>query len=133
MIPQPPWPTYGYPQFLWDEAKRITRSAIIDRIRLNGDFLTYTEVLVLTSRFIDFADPHNPLLANMLGQISNDEEAAGRGLLTAYVVRRDLNRPGNGYFELAAIHGRDAFDQTRCWTEEIRGLQKHWQNSTARP
>ena len=44
----------------------------------------------------------------MLGEISSEEDAAGRGMLTVLVVHRagDM-QPGPGFFELAKQLGRN--------------------------
>ena len=72
-------------------------------------------------------EPHSYALAAMLGEISADEDAAGRGMLTVIVVHRDGDmEPGPGFFELARELGRDTSDILRCWIEELKKVHKVW-------
>lgn len=130
MTPHRPWDTHGYPRALWDQAKAVIRDAIINQIRRGGGPLTYTKVLQVVRPVIDLQEPRNPIFWSALGQIAEDEDDAGRGLLSAYVVRRDLNLPGDLYFNLAARRGRDTSNRVRCWTQEIDQLQSVWRPAT---
>ena len=59
----------------------------------------------------------------MLGQISVEEDAAGRGMLSALVVHKHSDgQPGPGFYELADDRGRDTSDKVCCWVEEISRL-----------
>ena len=58
-------------------------------------------------------------LGAVLRDIAIAEDEAGRGLLTAVVVRsRGGALPGAGFFALAAGRGRDTADRRRCWEAE---------------
>lgn len=57
-------------------------------------------------------------LVPVLRALSEAEDDAGRGLLTAVVVRADTGRPGAGWFRLAAERGRDVRDPDAAWAEE---------------
>jgi hypothetical protein len=58
-----------------------------------------------------------------LRALSETEDDAGRGLLTAVVVRADTGRPGAGWFRLAADRGRDVTDEDACWRAERERLR----------
>ena len=62
-------------------------------------------------------------LAPVLRELSEAEDDAGRGLLTAVVVRDDTGRPGAGWFRLAAERGRDVEDPDAAWHAERARLQ----------
>lgn len=64
-------------------------------------------------------EPHDPRLAQMIGDISTEEDEAGRGMLSAVVVNKRDRRPGPGFFTLARSLGRDADDELTCWSEEL--------------
>ena len=71
-------------------------------------------------------------MAKMLGETSTDEDAAGRGLLTAVVVRKEDGRPGRGFFDkLARDRGRvfpDTESGRDCfWIEELERVYSSWQ------
>jgi len=63
-------------------------------------------------------------LVPLLRALSEAEDDAGRGLLTAVVVRADTGRPGQGWFRLAAQRGRDVDDPDRTWQDERARLQQ---------
>ena len=58
-------------------------------------------------------------LPSLLREISIDENAAGRGLLTSIVVRDDTGLPGGGFFKLATELGRATSDRGEVWREEV--------------
>ncbi len=51
-----------------------------------------------------------PEFHELLSTISTLEDEAGRGLLSAVVVRSKGELPGDGYFKLAELRGRDVSD-----------------------
>jgi hypothetical protein len=72
-------------------------------------------------------DAHDPRLFHMLGEISSDEDAAGRGMLTVVVVHKvgDM-QPGPGFFELAKRLGRNVSNIIECWVEELHKVHGVW-------
>jgi len=63
-------------------------------------------------------------LVPVLRALSEAEDDAGRGLLTAVVVRADTGRPGAGWFRLAESRGRAISDAERTWAEERALLRR---------
>jgi hypothetical protein len=63
-------------------------------------------------------------LVPLLRALSEAEHDAGRGLLTAVVVRSDTGRPGAGWYRLAAERGRDVGDAEDAWQAERARLQR---------
>jgi hypothetical protein len=63
-------------------------------------------------------------LVPALRALSVAEDEAGRGLLTAVVVRPDTGLPGAGWFRLAEERGRTATDPVAMWNEERERLHK---------
>jgi hypothetical protein len=63
-------------------------------------------------------------LVPALRALSEAEDDAGRGLLTAVVVRADTGRPGAGWFRLAAERGRDVSDEDAAWRAERERLRR---------
>ncbi|HTE52172.1 MAG TPA: hypothetical protein VK698_15065 [Kofleriaceae bacterium] len=65
----------------------------------------------------------------MLGEVSEMEDAQGRGMLSAIVVHKVGDQePGHGFFDLAAQLGRDIRDRLRCWTDEVKLAHDVWAN-----
>jgi hypothetical protein len=75
--------------------------------------------------------PNDAMLAGLLGEISTAEDEAGRGLLTALVVRQDTLRPGRGFFRMAARQGRDTSDPLACWERERERVYAAWAAAAA--
>ena len=63
-------------------------------------------------------------LVPVLRSLSVVEDEAGRGLLTAVVVRADTGLPGAGWFRLAHERGRTAVDDVAMWNDERARLQE---------
>ncbi len=116
---------YGYPAAAWQEAKEEATRAIIQEAR-GGSTIFYSE---LTKRIgaIGF-DPHDYAFHHLLGEISVEEDAAGRGMLSTLIVHKEDGMPGQGFFDLAHDLGRDVTDRIRCWSEETRTVLTHCQN-----
>ena len=117
---------YGIPVDTWDAAKEEACVAI-RAVASNRGLIFYSD---LVKRISSCAlEPYGEPLAKMLGEISTDEDAAGRGLLTAVVVRREDGRPGRGFFDKLARDrvfpdtesGRDRF-----WVNELEGVYSAW-------
>ena len=58
----------------------------------------------------------------MLREITAEEHAAGRGMLTALVVVQ----PGPGFFDLAGLLGKNTHDILRCWIKEVQRVYGYW-------
>lgn len=76
---------------------------------------------------------HDKRLFHMLGEISSEEDAAGRGMLTVVVVHKSGDmQPGPGFFELAQSLGRDTRDILKCWITELHKVHAFWSKSVER-
>ena len=70
---------------------------------------------------------HDPRLFHFLGEISAEDDEAGRGMLTVLVVHKHGDmQPGPGFFELAGALGRDITDILKCWVEELHSVHAVW-------
>ena len=65
-------------------------------------------------------------IASILDGISTVEHRSGRPLLSAVVIRKDTNIPGQGFFSLAKKLGLYNGDDTLYWVEELRHVHKYW-------
>jgi hypothetical protein len=75
-----------------------------------------------------YFDAHEHIYHLMLGQISSEEDAAGRGMLTALVVLKDSGMPGDGFWDLAKRLGRNVSDKIACWVQETEFVLSHCKN-----
>jgi hypothetical protein len=111
---------HGNPETDWRRAKDEARMAMVKRARL-GRTMTYTDLCNKIGA-ISF-DPHDPRLPHFLGEISREEDAEGRGMLTAVVVHKHDGQPGKGFFELARSLGRRVVSEEDAWIAEINKLR----------
>ena len=116
--------TFDVPKAQWEAAKAEAKEAMIERAKVRG-MIAYSD---LVPRIDALAmNAHDPRLFHLLGQISSEEDAAGRGMLTVIVVHKvgDM-QPGPGFFELAKSLGRDTRDPLKCWVDELHRVHAVW-------
>ncbi len=120
---------YGYSETEWERAKGETKAVLVDVAGTPDGFISYSE-LVARVTAIPF-DPRDPRLWYMLREISSEENAAGRGMLTAVVThaRGDM-MPGEGFFDLAKTLGYDPRDELVFWLEQVGIVRRHWSRGT---
>jgi hypothetical protein len=90
--------------------------------------VTYKEVATILGIHI----PGNYMgraIGQVLGEISEDEHAAGRPMLSA-IVRRDNGIPGKGFFTLARELGKlsatDTQGEIQFWQDELEKVFETW-------
>ena len=115
---------FGYDDSQWSLAKDQAKVAIAARARVRG-MIPYSD-LVSEIEAIQFA-PHDPRFFAFLGEISEEEDREGRGMMSALVVHKQGDmQPGPGFFELARKMGRDVSDILKCWVEEFKKVHSSW-------
>jgi hypothetical protein len=91
--------------------------------------ISYTDFMYQI-RSISFETPYDSRLPQFLAEISMEEAKAGRGMMTALIVRKnDDQRPGAGFFELAERLGYDVSDPEKFWIEEVNRVFASWQKN----
>ncbi len=115
---------YGYSLVDWKKAKKEMKKILIERAEVRG-MITYSELTEKVKTI--HLEPDSYALAAMLGEISTEEDAAERGMLSVIVVHRygDM-QPGSGFFELAEELGRDTNDILTCWVKELKKVHAYW-------
>ena len=117
---------YGFASPAWDAAKNEAKSILIEVARRKGR-IAYSELVAQISA-IDI-EAHDPRMFHLLGEISTEEEKAGRGMLTAIVVHKSGDmQPGPGFFKLAKSLGKDTSDTLACWVGEFNRVHDYWAN-----
>jgi hypothetical protein len=115
---------FGYPVAVWEVAREEMRRILIQVAR-SGSTIAYSDLVARVATI--GLDPQEPALAAMLGEISEAEDLAGRGMLTVLVVHKGGDmRPGPGFFDLAKRLGRDVTDLDRVWVEEFKKVTSRW-------
>ena len=107
----------------WEPAKREAFSVMSKIAELRG-LILYSN---LTKRIhsIQF-EPWESMFHYFLGEISSEENMAGRGMLTAVVVREKDMRPGGGFLKLAESLGRDIDLPEVFWQKELENVYRVW-------
>lgn len=115
---------YGFSPTEWAAAKREAQDLLIARARVRG-MMPYSE-LAKKIKAVQL-EAHDQRLFHLLGELSEEEDASGRGMLSAIVVHKTGDmEPGPGFFELAKRLGRNTSDRTKCWVEEIKKVYASW-------
>lgn len=87
-------------QAIYDELRKVARE---QRTTTYGDIAPLAQ--------LDMENPyHRTEIARLLGEISTHEHELGRPLLSAVVIGKDTNIPGQGFFTLARELGRYSGD-----------------------
>ena len=97
---------------------------MIQRAKLRG-MIPYSE-LVEQIDTVTF-QAHDQRLFHLLGEISVEEDAAGRGMLSVVVVhKRGDMQPGPGFFILGQHLGYNTKDLLRFWIEQLNKVHAVW-------
>jgi hypothetical protein len=114
---------HGFSEEAWERAKQEALAVLQERAE-RGDTITYSDLVnQITAVRMEARDVR---LAHFLGEISSDEHAARRPLITALVVHKhDLN-PGKGFFDLARSLGFEFDEDLAFWSNQIELLQRQW-------
>ena len=107
---------YGFALTDWNAAKEEARAILIERAGRKNT-IPYSELVQHISS-CSF-EPHGYQLPHLLAEISVSEDELGRGLLSAVVVLKERNIPGDGFFRMAKERGRDTADKDACWSIEL--------------
>lgn len=87
---------YGYSLNEWEQAKKEMKEILIERAKVRG-LMPYSE-LAAQIKSIQIR-PESYAFAAMLGEISTEEDKAGRGMLSVIVVHKSGDmQPGPGFF-----------------------------------
>lgn len=115
---------FGFPDGIWSAAKEEARAAM-RAVARDASTISYS---ALAARVLSISfKPRSPDFHQLLGEISTEEDAEQRGMLSVLVVRKDGDRrPGRGFFRLAGELGRDASDKEAFWVEELTAVYSIW-------
>lgn len=81
---------------------------------------------------IDMDNPHfGAQVGRVLGEISTEEVANGRPMLSAIVVSRDTMLPGHGFYDLGKQLRQvpDGEDEMAFAVRQIQGVHDYWTNA----
>lgn len=108
---------YGFPDAAWEAAKNEAKSVLTARAPTRN-LISYSDLCRRITAIN--LDAHSPVIAHFLDEISREENAAGRGLMSVLVVHKHGDQmPGPGFFHLARSVGRDTTDRELFWISEL--------------
>jgi hypothetical protein len=115
---------FGFTEAEWDAGKEEIRNILLRRANEENPIF-YSELVEQVHTIKLRAK--DPALDTLLDEISREEDAAGRGMLSVVVIRKDKEArlPGPGFFKLAKKLGRDTSDRDTCWAEELVKVYSH--------
>ncbi len=117
---------YGYTSAAWNMAKAEMRQILVATAKAES-LISYGD-LALQIQAIHL-EPDAYAMAALLGEISTEENAAGRGMLSVLVVHKDDDMPGQGFFILADELGRDTSDPLKLWMTELKNVYAYWRGN----
>ena len=114
---------HGFDSEVWERAREEARQILIQRAR-EGRTIAYSELAAEldTVRL----EPNSSAFHAILDEISCSENAAGRGMLSALVIRKDKRISGLGFFRLARKLGRKFKDDREFWNREFERVIGSW-------
>ena len=114
---------HGFPEPEWSTAKDECLAILQAYANLRSTIF-YSQ-LAQQIKAVRFTDGHDSRLWHLLAELSQDEVAAERPMISAIVVHKDNGQPGSGFFELAKeldrFNGRDSL---RFWVDEVQKVYK---------
>jgi len=115
---------FGFTPQEWATAKREATDLLVARAKLRG-MIPYSDLAAKIKSVR--LEAHDARLFHLLGEISETEDASGRGMLSVIVVHKSGDmQPGPGFFELAKQLGRDTSDILKCWIDELKKVHGYW-------
>lgn len=110
---------------IYDELKRVAREQRTT---------TYSEIAHLAGLEMENQDDRNRM-GEILGKISTYEHQDGRPMLTAVVVHKHDNMPGDGFFELAQRLGLmpRGEDRLAFFARELTRVLRLWRPARPAP
>ena len=127
--PNPRWHHSNWPTPDWRENLETGTQLHVDVARRGG--LTYYSWI--TERLPHEMDPHSPAFAALLGEMSTEEHAHDRPLLSCLCIYKGGNDPGPGFWaishELGLIPSPKTMsdeEKERFWSEMVRRSHDYW-------
>ncbi|MCL0057514.1 hypothetical protein M1N05_00390 [Dehalococcoidales bacterium] len=106
-------------QRIYEKLKEIARI---------GKVTNYTDIGQMANLDMENPGDRNKI-AEILDEINHYEHQQGRPMLSAVVIRQDVNMPGAGFFELARGLGKyHGNDDLVFWVHELTKVHNYWQS-----
>lgn len=113
---------FGLTSAQWTEAKSELRRSILAAAwdRRMTHYAEVAQAITVTS-----VDPHSGLMNHLLGEIFEEERAAGRPALTSIVTHKDGDKePGPGFYDQARSLGFRFDEPYVFWSTQVQDVFK---------
>jgi hypothetical protein len=117
---------FGIDQERWNTAKTETRAVLVERAKIKEP-ISYGD-LVKRIDAVSFEARDQRLFA-LLGELSEEDAKAGKGITSALVVAAAEGMPGGGFFELAKKLKRKKADPVEMWIGELNLVYAAWKDT----
>ena len=98
----------------------------IIQVAKNESLTHYSDIGPLVGLNMESPADRN-VMSNILDKISKNEHENGKPLLSAVVILRDENIPGDGFFGMAQEVGLyDGSGKDQFWANELRRVYNYW-------
>ena len=116
---------WGYDGDRWLEALEQARAVLQARAHRNTPTIAYSTLAAQIGAITFQADDR--AFHALLGELSEDEDEQGRGMLSVLVVHKTGDqKPGQGFFDLAMELGRCVGDNDETWIAEMNFVTSYW-------
>ena len=104
----------------------------IAKVAKSGGTTYYSDIAPLVG--LDMGShPDRNRISNILDEISRNEHANGKPLLSAVVISKARKLPGQGFFTLAQnlyLYDGNPDSELEFWVQELRRVHAHWTSKT---
>lgn len=100
----------------------------IAKVAKSGGTTYYSDIAPLVGMDVRSLPDRNRI-SNILDEISRSEHADGKPLLSAVVISKVENCPGQGFFTLAQslnLYDGNPDSKLEFWKQELRRVHEHW-------
>lgn len=114
-----------------DESTKIIYQEIT-KVAKSGGITYYSDIAPLIGLDMDF-QPDRNRISDILDEISRVEHANGNPLLSAVVILKERNIPGQGFFTLAKslnLYDGNPDSELKFWIQELRRVHDYWVSQT---
>jgi hypothetical protein len=115
-------PTWGHKIELWSAAMAEAKGELEEVAKAGHAPIFYSQLNRKITSVSFEPDGHD--FHGLLGQLSEESDEEGKGMISALVVHKEDGRPGKGFFTLASALGRNVSDPDKCWSEELKHVYR---------
>lgn len=118
---------FGFKTDHWDMAREQAREALIRSARAESPVYYSDLTAQINAIHLDLdTEKDRAALGRLLGEISTESDAEGKGMLSALAVSKDAYTPTYGFFNLAKELGYDVDDKTEFWIAQYNKVITTW-------